>query len=122
MYENFIGHRRLTNSICFAAILAIFFTWAILFHHENKPIIAFYLFLATASHGILDAMTNGGLGLAFFSPFDNLRYFLPFRPLQASEIGLDVYQASAAKVYLSSVKIKSVIFFVFSQLYRYFNK
>jgi inner membrane protein len=29
------------------------------------------LFLATASHGVLDAMTNGGLGVAFFSPFDN---------------------------------------------------
>jgi hypothetical protein len=35
------------------------------------------LFLATAGHGLLDAMTNGGLGLAFFSPFDNHRYFLP---------------------------------------------
>jgi len=32
-----------------------------------------YLFLATASHGVLDAMTNGGLGVAFFSPFDNRR-------------------------------------------------
>ena len=26
-----------------------------------------YFFLATASHGVLDAMTNGGLGVAFFA-------------------------------------------------------
>ncbi|HKV62349.1 MAG TPA: metal-dependent hydrolase [Candidatus Acidoferrum sp.] len=47
-----------------------------------------YLFLATASHGFLDAMTNGGLGAAFFSPFDNHRYFLPWTPIRVSPIGL----------------------------------
>jgi len=47
-----------------------------------------YLFLATASHGILDAMTNGGLGVAFFSPFNNNRYFLPWRPIRVSPIAL----------------------------------
>ena len=47
-----------------------------------------YLFLATASHGVLDAMTNGGLGVAFLSPFDNSRYFLPWRPIRVSPIGL----------------------------------
>jgi len=30
---------------------------------------ALLLFGITASHGVLDAMTNGGLGIAFFSPF-----------------------------------------------------
>ncbi len=45
-----------------------------------------YLFLATASHGVLDAMTNGGLGVAFFSPFDNSRYFLPWRPIRVSPL------------------------------------
>jgi inner membrane protein len=28
-----------------------------------------------ASHGVLDALTNGGHGIAFFSPFLNERYF-----------------------------------------------
>ena len=32
-------------------------------------------------------MTNGGLGIAFFAPFDNRRYFLPWRPLEVSPIG-----------------------------------
>jgi inner membrane protein len=46
-----------------------------------------YFFLATASHGFLDAMTDGGLGVAFFAPFDNRRYFLPWRPIHVSPVG-----------------------------------
>ncbi|MFT6112793.1 MAG: inner membrane protein [Bacteroidia bacterium] len=33
-------------------------------------------------------MTTGGLGVAFFSPFENSRYFLPWSPIQVSPIGL----------------------------------
>jgi inner membrane protein len=47
-----------------------------------------YLFLATASHGMLDAMTDGGLGVALFSPFDNSRYFFPWRPIHVSPISV----------------------------------
>ena len=42
----------------------------------------------TASHGALDAMTDGGLGVAFFAPFSGERYFFPFRPIVVSPIGL----------------------------------
>src|SRR5690349_19969775 len=45
-----------------------------------------YVFLVTASYGVLDAMTNGGLGVAFFSPFNNRRYFLPWRPIVVSPL------------------------------------
>ena len=44
--------------------------------------------LSTASHAVLDAMTNGGLGVAFFAPFNNERYFFSFRPIQVSPIGI----------------------------------
>jgi len=47
-----------------------------------------HFFLVTASHGMLDAMTDGGLGVAFFAPFDNSRYFFPWRPVQVSPIGI----------------------------------
>jgi len=48
----------------------------------------FFFFAITSTHTVLDAMTNGGLGVAFFSPFENSRYFLPFRPLEVSPIGV----------------------------------
>ncbi|MHC4365405.1 MAG: metal-dependent hydrolase, partial [Planctomycetota bacterium] len=48
-------------------------------------------FVASASHGVLDALTDGGLGIALFSPFDTGRYFFPWRPLRVSPIGIDAF-------------------------------
>jgi inner membrane protein len=90
-YGDFWGHRGFTHSLVFAATIAsvvmiVFFRRG-LRGIGRFPLIA-YLFLATASHGVLDAMTNGGLGVAFFSPFYNGRSFLPWRPIRVSPIAL----------------------------------
>ena len=37
-----------------------------------------------ASHGVLDALTDGGSGVAFLAPFDDTRYFFPWRPIRVS--------------------------------------
>jgi inner membrane protein len=89
-YGDFWGHRGFTHSLVFAALLAGAVTVAIAqVRPEIRRVSLFvYLFLATASHGLLDAMTDGGLGVAFFSPFDNGRYFLPWRPIRVSPIGI----------------------------------
>lgn len=89
-YGDMWGHRGMTHSLLFAALLAgiLVTVW-----YRTKPVVALtglflYFFLCTASHGVLDAMTNGGLGVAFFSPFDTTRYFFPLRPVLASPIGI----------------------------------
>jgi inner membrane protein len=88
-YGDFWGHRGFTHSLVFAALLAAVVT-VVMFRRGVSGIgrlaLLAYLFLATASHGLLDAMTNGGLGVAFFSPFDSTRYFLPWRPIRVSPI------------------------------------
>lgn len=38
------------------------------------------------SHGLLDALTNGGLGIAFLSPFSNERFFFPIQPIEVSTL------------------------------------
>jgi inner membrane protein len=90
-YGDFWGHRGFTHSLLFAALLAVLVS-ALAFRQlppgTSRFWIASYLFLATASHGFLDAMTDGGLGVAFFSPFNNDRYFLPWRPVRVSPIGV----------------------------------
>jgi inner membrane protein len=89
-YQDFWGHRGFTHSLLFAALLAISVV-VITFRpgvSGDRRRLCFYLFLTTASHGLLDAMTNGGLGIAFFSPFDTTRYFLPWRPILVSPIGV----------------------------------
>jgi len=90
-YRDFWGHRGFTHSILFAALLAS--AVALIGFRRFLPGLGriplwMYFFLATASHGLLDAMTDGGLGVAFFAPFDNQRYFLPWTPVQVSPIGV----------------------------------
>jgi inner membrane protein len=50
---------------------------------------------------VLDAMTDGGLGVAFFSPFENSRYFLPWTPLQVSPIGRGFFSGEGVEVLLN---------------------
>jgi len=93
-YGDFWGHRGFTHSLLFAAILASLV--GLLSFRRGLPSMSrltlwLYFFLATASHGLLDAMTDGGLGVAFFAPFDNHRYFLPWRPIRVSPIGISQF-------------------------------
>ncbi len=90
-YEHPFGHRGMTHSLAFAALLGAFIVARFFAEAEWKPHrwrLFLYFFLATASHGVLDAMTNGGLGVAFFAPFDHTRYFFPLRPIEVSPISI----------------------------------
>ncbi|HJW08359.1 MAG TPA: metal-dependent hydrolase, partial [Holophagaceae bacterium] len=88
-YEAPLGHRGLTHSLLFAALLALALArWAF---EEDRLRVGLYLFLATASHGLLDAMTTGGEGVGFLLPFVDHRYFLPFRPIRVSPIGAGAF-------------------------------
>lgn len=59
--------------------------------------------LVMASHGFLDALTNGGNGIAFFAPFDATRYFFPWRPLEVSPIGVDFFSARGLRIFESEL-------------------
>jgi len=89
-YGDMLGHRGFTHSLSFAFLLSILVVGAA-FHALPRFSKAWwqlvgYFFLATASHGVLDAMTDRGLGTGFFIPFDDSRYFLFWRPLHASPL------------------------------------
>ena len=90
-YGDVFGHRGFTHSLLFAVLLGVAVT-GLCFRTEIRDgrgaRVCAYLILATASHGLLDAITNGGLGVAFFSPFDTARYFFPFRPVVVSPINV----------------------------------
>ncbi len=91
-YSSFWGHRGFSHSLLFALLLGVVITLIFYSKHlKSKKGIALVLFftLCTASHGILDAMTTGGLGVAFFSPFEDTRYFFSWRPIQVSPIGIE---------------------------------
>ena len=55
---------------------------------ERRWRIWLVLALAAASHGLLDALTNGGRGVAFLAPFVDTRWHFPARPIEVSPIGV----------------------------------
>jgi inner membrane protein len=94
-YDSLWGHRGLTHSLLAAAVVAAVGTGLGQFRPASRRApagrLALLLFLATASHGLLDAMTTGGLGVAFFSPWDLKRYFFGFRPIKVSPISIRAF-------------------------------
>lgn len=85
-YQHPYGHRGFTHSLSFSVALAgvgaLLAPWL-----GAEASTAFgVLLVSAASHGLLDALTNGGLGIAFFSPFSPRRYFLPWRVIEVSPL------------------------------------
>jgi inner membrane protein len=105
-YEDMLGHRGLSHSLAFALVLSwlvAFLAFPRLPQRWTRFLLLSYFFVVTASHGALDAMTDGGLGIAFFAPFDNTRYFFPFRPIKVSPIGLSFFSARGLDVIWSEL-------------------
>lgn len=94
-YSHLLGHRGISHSILFAATLGLLASFWLLKRETSPQIpvksLAACLFLVTASHGFLDALTDGGLGIAFLAPVDQTRYFFPWRPLVVSPIGISAF-------------------------------
>ncbi len=94
-YGHPLGHRGFTHSIVFAILvgLTVFRLASPTIPYWTRSYLmgALYFSLVTMSHGILDAFTDGGLGIAFFAPFDSSRYFFPWRPIAVSPIGISQF-------------------------------
>ena len=87
-YGHPFGHRGFTHSFFFAATVALLCV-PLARRLGASPLLTFaFVFVSIASHGLLDAMTTGGLGVAFWSPFSNERFFLPWRRILVSPIGV----------------------------------
>jgi inner membrane protein len=87
-YSNDFGHRGFTHSLFFAlfvGLAAMPFAQAL---QSSRKIVFALIMLCTASHGLLDMLTNGGLGVAFFWPFSSERHFFPFQVVQVSPLSL----------------------------------
>jgi inner membrane protein len=113
-YSSQWGHRGFTHSIVFAIFCGALCT---LIHEklgEKKLKVFLWTFFATLSHPVFDALTNGGLGVAFFWPFNHERYFFPWTPVKVSPIGVHGFLSSRGlEVIISELKwlwIPSLLF------------
>lgn len=93
-YGSMAGHRGITHSFVFAVILSSIIT-RLLLRASRVPSpkwpVHVFLAISAASHGVLDAFTNGGLGIAFLAPFSAERFFMPWTPISVSPIGISAF-------------------------------
>ncbi len=103
---DFFGHRGFFHSPFFAALLSIFIVC--IFYRKQKFFsiqwwkYCLYFFILTSSHGILDAFTNGGNGIALLSPLSNERYFSPWTPIEVSPLSIKAFLSQRGLTVLKS--------------------
>lgn len=105
-YEHMFGHRGFSHSFVGAALIGALGAWRMRSRVDIPfgRLWAFYSLVA-ASHGLLDALTDGGHGIAFFAPFSAERYFLPWTPVAVSPIGAaHFFSGRGAAVMASELK------------------
>jgi inner membrane protein len=117
-YSHPLGHRGFFHSLVFALILGVTFALMLRRGHRGAPRdlwrLALAFSLVASLHPLLDAMTNGGLGIGLFIPFDNRRYFLPWTPIVVSPLsiapffskwGIDVLKSELKWVIAPSISL-----------------
>lgn len=103
---HFFGHRGFFHSPFFAALLSIlivciFYRKQAAFSNQQWKY-ALYFFILTASHGLSDALTNGGSGIALLSPVTNDRYFFPWTPIEVSPLSIKAFFGQRGLMVLTS--------------------
>lgn len=98
-YNSMFGHRGFFHSLSFALLLSavvVMLAFPTIQRFSKKWWLTFaFFFVVTASHGVLDSMTDKGMGVGFFIPFDNTRYFMPWRPIYASPMKISRFFSQA---------------------------
>ena len=82
------GHRGFSHSLAFALLVAVIGAILARAQRTTAKRAFWFLFFAVASHGLLDAFTNGGLGIAFLWPISTERFFLPWHPVEVAPLRL----------------------------------
>ena len=126
-YDDMLGHRGLTHSIAFALLVG--FTVGMFAFGKGATVpgkfqLVLYFSVITLSHPLLDALTNGGRGVALFAPFSAERYFFPFRPIEVSPIGMRFFSQRGLEVIASEVIwvwIPALLIYAGAKMYRRFT-
>lgn len=86
-YSSIWGHRGWTHSLSFAVVFGTLIAGIFYGKARDWWKMALWFVLATASHPLLDMLTNGGRGCALWWPFSEERLFFPIRVIQVSPLG-----------------------------------
>ncbi|MCC4621166.1 metal-dependent hydrolase [Xanthomonas cassavae CFBP 4642] len=103
-YADAFGHRGASHSLLFASVVALL--GAAVHRSLRADVVqaAAWLFVCTASHPVLDAMTSGGLGVALAWPWSETRWFAPWRPIRVSPFANGFFNARGLNTLLSELR------------------
>jgi inner membrane protein len=106
-YRAPFGHRGAFHSLSIAVALGVLAALAVGGLWRSRLRMGVTAVVVTVSHDLLDAMTNGGLGIALFWPFSNARVFLPWRPIPVAPIGIRFISSRGLSVLLTELLLFS---------------
>ena len=87
-YADEFGHRGFSHSLFGAALVGLLGACLYRWYGTGFKRAWAFLFIAMASHGVLDAFTTGGKGIAFFWPLSDTRFFAPWQVIEVSSLSL----------------------------------
>lgn len=101
-YADPFGHRGASHSLALAVLLGLLA--AAFAPRLRASRLAAFLFVgaACASHGLLDMLTNGGHGVAYFWPWSAHRHFLPAPVIEVSTLNVRRFFGPAGIAVLQS--------------------
>lgn len=97
-YGDAWGHRGATHSLLFALLAGTAVGLLAPLFAASPLRTASCAIAVLASHGLLDTLTDGGLGCALSWPFDPHRYFAPWRPIPVAPIGKAYFTSHGLRV------------------------
>lgn len=103
-YANQFGHRGASHSFLLVLVVAVLAGCCAPWLKSGRLKAFLFVGVSMLSHSVLDALTNGGLGVAWFWPWDQTRYFFPYAPIEVSPLGIRAFvSAWGGKVLLSEL-------------------
>jgi inner membrane protein len=92
-YHAPFGHRGALHSFAFAALCGALLALSVRSRRLSVARMGLIVGTVVATHGLLDTMTDGGLGVALLWPFSEARYFAPWRPIPVAPIGRRLFDS-----------------------------
>jgi inner membrane protein len=87
-YGHVFGHRGVTHSLAFAIAVGLCASAFAPLLRASRWVAFMFVAVACASHGLLDMLTNGGYGIAYFWPLSGERYFFSVQPIEVSPLSV----------------------------------
>lgn len=97
-YAHPFGHRGASHALSVALVFGVLA--GLLARRAGLPRArsALVTAIVVASHGLADALTDGGLGIGLLWPLSSERFFAPWRPIPVAPIGMRFFSPRGLRV------------------------